>query len=73
MKKTGVEFGKVNVSESEDEEEDENVVKTNDMGYQQTLMYGQYRKSLAEDIKQEAQRLKLVEKLRKKELKSESK
>merc|ERR1719209_827762 len=37
------------------------------MGYQQTLMYGRYSKSLGDQIKEEAKRLKVVEKLRKKE------
>merc|ERR1719323_1960894 len=38
------------------------------MGYQQTLMYGRYSKSLGDQIKEEAKRQKVVEKLRKKEL-----
>merc|ERR1719422_3077764 len=37
------------------------------MGYQQTLMYGRYSKSLGDQIKEEAKRQKVVEKLRKKE------
>merc|ERR550525_946781 len=36
------------------------------MGYQQTLMYGRYSKSLGDQIKEEAKRQKVVEKLRKK-------
>ena len=38
-----------------------------EMGYQQTLMYGRYSKSLGDQIKEEAKRQKVVEKLRKKE------
>ena len=37
------------------------------MGYQQTLMYGRYSKSLGDQIKEEAKRQKVVERLRKKE------
>merc|ERR1740131_516042 len=37
------------------------------MGYQHTLMYGRYSKSLGDQIKEEAKRQKVVEKLRKKE------
>ena len=67
-KSTSVDFGGVTVN-SEDEEEDKNETKTDDMGYQQTLMYGRYSKSLADDIKEAAKRQKLVEKIRQKELK----
>jgi len=37
------------------------------MGYQQTLMYGRYSRSLGDQIKEEAKRHQLVEKRRKKE------
>ena len=37
------------------------------MGYQQTLMYGRYSRSLGDQIKEEAKRQKVVEKMRKKE------
>ena len=39
------------------------------MGYQQTLMYGRYSRSLGDQIKEEAKRQKVVEKMRKKETK----
>ena len=71
-KSTNVDFAPVDVVNSDDEDgEDgkENEEKTEDMGYQQTLMYGRYRKSLADDVKEVAKRQKLVEKLRKKEVK----
>ena len=68
--KLGVDFEAVNVaSNSDDDEGEDGKEKTEDMGYQQTLMYGRYSRSLAEDIKEEAKRQKLVEKLRQKELK----
>jgi hypothetical protein len=37
------------------------------MGYQQTLMYGRYTRSLGDQIKEEAKRQKVVEKMRRKE------
>ena len=68
-KKIGVDFEAVNVASNSDDDDGEEREKTEDMGYQQTLMYGRYSRSLAEDIKEEAKRQKLVEKLRQKELK----
>ena len=72
-KKIGVDFEAVNVaSNSDDDDGEDGKEKTEDMGYQQTLMYGRYSRSLAEDIKEEAaqaKRQKLVEKLRQKEMK----
>ena len=69
-KKNGVDFEAVRVaSNSDDDDGEDGNEKTEDMGYQQTLMYGRYSRSLAEDIKEEAKRQKLVEKLRQKELK----
>jgi len=71
-KSTNVDFAPVDVVNSDDEDgedDKENEEKTEDMGYQQTLMYGRYRKSLADDVKEVAKRQKLVEKLRKKEVK----
>ena len=64
-----MEFGGVDVVESEEDEEDKNVGKTDDMGYQQTLMYGQYSKSLGDQLKQEVKRRRIVEKLRRQEVK----
>merc|ERR1712001_551803 len=68
-KSLGVGFEEVNVVNSDDdgEEGSDDVAKTEDMGYQQTLMYGRYSKSLAEDIKEEARRQRVVEKIRLKE------
>merc|ERR1719187_277092 len=43
------------------------------MGYQQTLMYGRYSKSLGDQIKEEAKRQRVVEKLRKKEYRKRKK
>jgi len=47
-------------SDMEDQEESA-------MGYQQTLMYGRYSRTLGDQIREEAKRQKLVEKRRKKE------
>jgi len=43
------------------------------MGYQQTLMYGRYSRSLGDQIKEEAKRHQLVEKRRKKEYRKRKK
>lgn len=43
------------------------------MGYQQTLMYGRYSRSLGDQIKEEAKRQKMVEKLRQKEYRQRKK
>ena len=40
-----------------------------ELGYQQTLMYGRYSRSLAAAAKEEAKRLKMIEQLRRKESK----
>jgi len=40
-----------------------------EMGYQQTLMYGRYSRSLAAAAKEEAKRLRMIEQLRRKESK----
>lgn len=71
-KSSSVEFGAVDVVNSDDDDgeaNDEDVEKTEDMGYQQTLMYGRYSRTLADEVRQEAKRQKLVEKLRQKEQK----
>jgi len=48
--------------------DDEDITSaTSAMGYQQTLMYGRYSKSMADEIREQARRHKLVEKRRKKE------
>ena len=72
IKSSSVEFGAVDVVNSDDDDgeaNDEDVEKTEDMGYQQTLMYGRYSRTLADEVRQEAKRQKLVEKLRQKEQK----
>ena len=68
-KSSSVEFRAVEVVDNDDEGEanEEDVEKTEDMGYQQTLMYGRYSRTLADEVRQEAKRQKLVEKLRQKE------
>ena len=38
-----------------------------EMGYQQTLMYGRYSRSLGDQVREEAKRQKSVEKRRRKE------
>ena len=43
------------------------------MGYQQTLMYGRYSRSLGDEIKEEAKRQQLVEKRRRKEYRKRKK
>ena len=71
-KSSSVEFGAVDVVNSDDDDgeaNDEDVEKTEDMGYQQTLMYGRYSRTLADEVRQEAKRQKLVEKLRQKQQK----
>lgn len=40
-----------------------------EMGYQQTLMYGRYSRSLAAAAKEEAKRMRMIEQLRRKESK----
>jgi hypothetical protein len=40
-----------------------------EMGYQQTLMYGRYSRSLAAAAKEEAKRMRMLEQLRRKESK----
>ena len=52
-------------------EEDEEGVGA--MGYQQTLMYGRYSRSLGDQIKEEAKRQQLVEKRRRKEYRKRKK
>ena len=39
------------------------------MGYQQTLMYGRYSRSLADELKEEMKRQKMLEKSHKREFK----
>ena len=55
-KSSSVEFRAVEVVDNDDEGEanEEDVEKTEDMGYQQTLMYGRYSRTLADEVRQEA-------------------
>ena len=63
-KTNSVDFGAVSVvSDMEESTEEE---RSGAMGYQQTLMYGRYSKSLGEEVKK---RQKIVEKLRLREIK----
>ena len=63
-KTNSVDFGSVSVvSDTEESTEEE---RNGAMGYQQTLMYGRYSKSLGEEVKK---RQKIVEKLRLREIK----
>ena len=48
---------------NKDDDEDRNTA----MGYQQTLMYGRYSKSLGEYAKEEAKRQKIIDKKRKRQ------
>jgi len=50
-----------------DEDAEELGTQSSAMGYQQTLMYGRYSKSMADEIREQAKRHRLVEKRRKKE------
>ena len=67
-KTNSVDFGSVSVVVSDMEEtgEEEEEEENGAMGYQQTLMYGRYSKSLGEEVKK---RQKIVEKLRLREVK----
>jgi len=58
-----VDFGSIEVMSDNEETEEE---RNGAMGYQQTLMYGRYSKSLGEEVKK---RQKIVEKLRVREMK----
>jgi len=58
--------------EATEVEETENE-RMGSMGYQETLMYGRYSRSLGDKIKEEAKRQKLVEKRRKKEYRKRKK
>ena len=57
-KSSSVEFRAMEIVNSDDDVEanEEDVEKTGDMGYQQTLMYGRYSRTLADEVRQEAKR-----------------
>ena len=52
------------LQKTENEDED----RSSAMGYQQTLMYGRYSKSLGDYAKEEAKRQKILEKKRKRQI-----
>ena len=66
-KKIGVDFEAVNVASNSDDDDGEEREKTEDMGYQQTLMYGRYSRSLGDDLREEMKRQKMLEKTHRKE------